>query len=94
MPIPVRKHDGETDKRCLFMTVWKIAIAFVSLNVTAKYCPCGLQDNDCGRPPTSVRSTIILLRSATGRACFGREEAAKKRKLVQNFLKTKKKPHL
>lgn len=67
------------------MTVWKIAIAFVSLNVTAKYCPCGLQDNDCGRPPTSVRSTIILLRSATGRACFGREEAAKKKKISSKF---------
>lgn len=85
MPIPVRKHDGETDKRCLFMTVLKIAIAFVSLNVTAKYCPCGLQAKDCGRPPTSVRSTIILLRSATGKACFGREDAVTEKKVFQIY---------
>lgn len=69
IPSPEIRHNGIIFILCCRMLVWKIATALVSLKVMASWCP--FQANCWAIPPTSELPIDILLRSATGRACWG-----------------------
>lgn len=74
-PIPVIKQEGDILKLNFCIQVEKMAIQGESLKVIAKYKPFGSQATLWGRPPTSRCPTVILVKSATGKACLGAEPA-------------------